>query len=80
MGSLIVIWLVKHFWSKFTSAFLLFALSRPIFTKMSLVNERAIGKMFHYAEEEDDLQQTSAGYNKKNGSLEFMEIEMGNRM
>lgn len=44
--SILMVWILKYYWPIFSSSFILFAVSRPLFEKMHLVNERALGKMF----------------------------------
>ncbi|CDW77936.1 pap2 superfamily phosphatase [Stylonychia lemnae] len=68
---------VKHFIPTFMQSFFLFAFARIIFYKIKLINEMAIGRMFENEEVDGDFGSiTSKGSN----SLEFMEIEMSQKI
>lgn len=76
-----VIMVAKIFAPCFFSSFFFFGLSTSLFMKIGLINERSIGGMFESLSEdqtEGDLETRGAAH-VKNGSLEFVEIEMASR-
>ncbi len=77
------LYLTKFYLPTFLSAFIHFAFARVIFLRLNLINDRAIGGQFETPESEneeyngDDAGPIGIG---KNGSLEFVEIEMVSRV
>lgn len=86
------LYLIKFFLPTFLAAFLLFAFARVIFMRLKLINDRAIGCQFETPENESEEYggEENTGYAGsssvgpvavgKNGSLEFVEIEMVSRI
>ena len=75
------IWFMKYFLPTFAYAFILFAFGRLFFYKLKLVSERSVGRMFQLTDDEEDGV-TAIGSASKHGSnsLEFMEMEMAQKV
>ena len=71
------LWCAKYFLPSFLSSFLLFAFGRLLFFKLKLVNERTVGRMFEFKDEDDgEFTASKQGSN----SLEFIEMEMAQKI
>lgn len=78
-----MLYFVKYFLPCFLPSFLMFAFARVAFLRFRLINEKSIGGMFdslndETTEESDPEEKSRSG--NKNGSLEFVEIEMAQRV